>query len=330
MSEKRTDISLCRVFATILILLCHIVKYYTFIPGYQILPQFFNVGVYIFIIISGYLYGMRKEKKISISLFYQTRLRKIVVPVLIWELVVFWFDKNSGLYNFVSVLLSVQGAKWISTNIPIVDGGEMMAHTWFVTVILICYLLIPIIKRIPNTKRCFVNTIIIIWSVAIVFSLFSINIFYFIAFITSYFYAGSQLDKRHHNKINLIIIMFVSVLVRVVGWKLFDNSPFYSFTLVNMTQIILAFSMLVIIKEATASNQLFTKIGNSKVIGWLDKNSYYIYIVHYGIIPFIYTNFSLQSASLLFCLSTFILTIILSKTDRFISYLISNFKSRST
>jgi len=52
-------VSSARVLATVFILLCHVVKFYTIIPGHMELGQLFNVGVPMFIIISGYLYGLR-------------------------------------------------------------------------------------------------------------------------------------------------------------------------------------------------------------------------------------------------------------------------------
>lgn len=329
MSEKNTGISICRVIATIMILLCHVIGYYSFIPGHQNLSQFFNVGVYIFIIISGYLYGMRKEKEISLSRFYKKRLQKIVTPVIIWELIVFWVDRDSGMTNLASVLLSVQGGKWISAKIPIADGGGMMAHTWFVTIILICYCMVPFLKKIPNVKKNCVHIITFaLLSIAVLLSLLSLNIFYFIAFILSYYYAGSQYDVKRHKIVMIIAIMCVSILVRLSGKMLFDNSYFYSITIVNITQTILAFLFFILTKEVTESSQLMKKFGESQIVGWLDKNSYYIYIVHYGIIPFIYTNFSLPLASILFCLGTLLLAIVLSGIDKGILYLVSRLRRR--
>jgi len=322
MTEKNVGISSCRVVATIMILLCHVIKYYSFIPGHQNLSQFFNVGVYIFIIISGYLYGMRKEKQIAISKFYMGRIQKIVIPVIVWELSVYWFDANSEISNLLSVVFSVQGGKWISDKIPIADGGGMMAHTWFVTIILICYLFVPLLNKMAKTQKNYIKTIIVLSIFTLILSLLSINIYYFVTFIISYYYAGSQLDRKNHKKIILIIVMCSSIIVRLLGRKLFDNSYLYSITIVGVVQTILAFSMFIFIKDLVASNKLLTKIASSKPINWLDKNSYYIYIVHYGIIPLIYIYFPLQLASILFCLATLVLTIILSSIDRLISYLI--------
>ena len=79
--NHKNDISLLRVVSMFLIILCHIIKYYDFIPGSKILGQVFNVGVEIFFLISGYLYA---GKMISFYLdWYKERIRKIYFPVLI-------------------------------------------------------------------------------------------------------------------------------------------------------------------------------------------------------------------------------------------------------
>ena len=60
--EELKSIKLVSVIATLFILVCHVVSYYYFIPGSGQLGQFFNVGVPMFIIISGYLYGLKSDR----------------------------------------------------------------------------------------------------------------------------------------------------------------------------------------------------------------------------------------------------------------------------
>lgn len=60
-SQNISFISISRVLATLMIVTCHIIGYFTFIPGHMHLGQFFNVGVPMFICISGYLYGLKSS-----------------------------------------------------------------------------------------------------------------------------------------------------------------------------------------------------------------------------------------------------------------------------
>ena len=144
--KKNATITTTRVIATILILICHVIKYYTFIPGHNQLGQFFNVGVPIFIIISGYLYGGKyaSEKfggnagQLDLRLFIRDRYLRVAFPSQIWALVILLVTGGTYLINTFMVLLNLQGISWIIKGISIPNGGPYLAHSWFVTVILIC------------------------------------------------------------------------------------------------------------------------------------------------------------------------------------------------
>ena len=56
------NISLLRLIATLSILICHIFQFYN-----NFLAWWLNVGVVVFLIISGYLYGLREYTFISIK-----------------------------------------------------------------------------------------------------------------------------------------------------------------------------------------------------------------------------------------------------------------------
>ena len=76
---KGVFISYLRVFAMILILMCHIVQEHNNIY-INMTAQFLNVGVFIFIIISGYLYG-KKEIKEGYFRWIRKRAKRILVPM---------------------------------------------------------------------------------------------------------------------------------------------------------------------------------------------------------------------------------------------------------
>lgn len=57
--KKNNAIVLLRVMSMFMIILCHISFYYTFLPGSGFVGQFLNVGVQIFLLISGFLYGRK-------------------------------------------------------------------------------------------------------------------------------------------------------------------------------------------------------------------------------------------------------------------------------
>ena len=76
MSTKRLEfISYLRVLAVASIFLCHLVVE-SLNPYVQMTGQFFNIGVEIFFIISGFCFGLQGEIKDSIK-WYKKRLTRI-------------------------------------------------------------------------------------------------------------------------------------------------------------------------------------------------------------------------------------------------------------
>ena len=59
LQDYNYGVAVLRVTAMFFILICHIIRYYDFIPKSENLGQFFNIGVQIFFVISGILYGNR-------------------------------------------------------------------------------------------------------------------------------------------------------------------------------------------------------------------------------------------------------------------------------
>ena len=92
---------MCRIFSMVLIILCHIVHLYPFIPVSSILGEVLNVGVYTFLAISGYLYGQKNVDRFGSWL--ARRAVKVMLPSSILSVAVFlgmalvhrWFDPVS-------------------------------------------------------------------------------------------------------------------------------------------------------------------------------------------------------------------------------------------
>ena len=117
-----------RMIAMLLIITCH------FMQAMDIeLAWWFNVGVQIFLCISGWLYGSRRIAEVTS--FYHRRFIKILVPYYIvyvtFGLATFLFAKTS-----FDVLSFIRG---LFLNATIQGAG----HLWFVPTILMCYVLIP-------------------------------------------------------------------------------------------------------------------------------------------------------------------------------------------
>lgn len=79
--DKYSFATWLRVFAMVLILLCHFFQRSnnTYL---DMAAQFFNVGNNIFFVLSGFLFGIQNKKYNSIFLWYKKRIKRIYIPKL--------------------------------------------------------------------------------------------------------------------------------------------------------------------------------------------------------------------------------------------------------
>ena len=130
-TQRDNSISIIRFIALIMIIACHFCQYY----GLE-LAWWLNVGVQVFLCISGFLYGRRKTG--DVMGFYFRRFRKILIPY----------------YNVVAVFALFMFA--FRGGIPLPDLGRMLimtgtvsggGHLWFVPTILFCYVITPLLEK---------------------------------------------------------------------------------------------------------------------------------------------------------------------------------------
>ena len=141
-NNESVAISWLRAIGALFIVICHI---------YQSLDNnlclLFNVGVQMFFFISGFLYG--KKEIINIRSWFAKRAKRVLVPyyVLIVSMIVVLLATTHGLINwgYVSYFLGLQG-------FIVLGGGRITAlnHLWFITFILLCYVLTPILQWIDK------------------------------------------------------------------------------------------------------------------------------------------------------------------------------------
>lgn len=186
-SESRT-ITVIRTCAMFCIILCH---YFAFFEGFEPVSQLLNVGVPIFFIISGFLYG---QKRITSALqWYKKQFIKIIIPLYTYYLISGLFLLAVGkfgelnFFEFLKQLLNLQG----------ICGGEIgniqTGHLWFITFILICYLITPLLQLLREKLNLLkVALLIVVVSFVWIAIILNINNVYFISWfpgILSYIFA---------------------------------------------------------------------------------------------------------------------------------------------
>lgn len=134
-SQYDYSISMICAMSMVAIITCHFMQYLDIE-----LAWWFNVGVQVFLCISGYLYS---DREISDPIeFYKKTIQKILVDyyvVIIVALGAYWVEAK----NCINIAKSIRVLLVCDT----LDGG---GHLWFIATILACYLLTPLISSLYN------------------------------------------------------------------------------------------------------------------------------------------------------------------------------------
>ena len=281
--KKDTSIQIIRVFSMTMIVICHLLS---IMQNYYMiaLSQFFSIGVYIFLFISGFLYGKKEIK--NYKKWYIGRVKKILIPVWLFSFSVLlyciFFNKNKFDISYIFIyLFNIQG---------FFKGFIGLGHLWFLTPLMICYLLLFVIKKGKNNKTPLLFVIfLLILSIVTCFinKTFSLYCFYIITFYLGYIYRGFY--KKNISKRNFCVSVFTIVLfsiIRLLTNSFFDNSVIYNSFCVPLTSIFISIGMFSLICNIT------NKLSNNKYIDFFDELSLYIYITHYSFFigPFITLN----------------------------------------
>lgn len=258
LSKNESDtLNLIRWLSTIAIVICHILQGYN-----NIYAWVFNRGVQIFFILSGYLYGNKQIP--SIKKFYLGRIVKLYVPYMIWVVVSIALLYIFSPYKptFGDVLLQITMVK----NLPGLN------HLWFMRVLAICYLILPLIN-IKMSKK--LNLEIILFAIV---SLIVLFILYSPTFLWIALYYIGYLCGRYQNVSNYILILSVIVTFWIIAnyginiFELKDNSTIDSAIHASVGTIIFLVFLL-----------CGKKISYPKWISHLftSKGGYEIYLTHH-------------------------------------------------
>ena len=284
---KNAAVSYARLFAMIMIILCHYFQFYN-----MELAWWFNVGVQLFLIISGFLYG---QKEIGDSIeFLNRRCKKILLPFYLYLIGVTMFlllvERSS---------ISVSNVLGAFSGVRPYKGTE---HLWFIPYIMFCYLLTPLLCALKNKiekqssgKRLAIFVLIILGAEF----LYRSYGFYFrpsiiICYIVGYFYAIQvntwETDKKGQAKTSMLIIGIALVLniiriyIKYVCYESLTGTLSTIFDLFEQySHIALGLAIFVICLG------IFKSAKYNVLIKVSDKYAYYIYIVHHIIINSTYS-----------------------------------------
>lgn len=299
--QKIIGISILRLISCIFIITCHIFQFYNFE-----LAWWFNVGVEIFLLISGFLYSKKKIKTFS---FLFKNLLKILLDYSIFLFLFFLFlYPKQSIYNY---FLSYIGYNKI-------DG---LGHLWYIPIIIICYLITPIIYKIKKYGVINLGILIVLLEILFIILRFNSGI-YIICYIIGYFLG--EIEKYLFNReyiVKLLILTFFINILKIYYFYLEVNRTniFY-----RLGHILLGITIFIIILNIFKNKKISKNL--EKILNISDKYSYNIYLSHHiyilGPYSLLRSNNVLIGIILvgLFTTITSFILIELSKTLKFIIF----------
>lgn len=268
-----------RAFGCIAILICHLVGF-SGIPYGTVAAQFFNIGVEIFLLLSGFLFGIRGEQTQSLVKWYGKRLKRIFIPLWLFLIILFILS--------IVTKTEIKAVQWLKNLFGIqgFDGVKGAEHTWYITLSLICYLFTPAIaffavfweSQSHRIKEIFVVTLLILPAVcAFVVSGFIWNFFVPLSWYTLAFLVGHSWKRIviTSKVVRIAILLMISLFaIRLAGRYLADETLLYDRLIVGYEHFI----------AAGCIGLLFSCFfGNRKpnrAIQFISENSYEIYLYH--------------------------------------------------
>lgn len=280
--NKDYSISCARLIALCFIVSCHFMQKQGLrsqFGVYEIEWAFcFNVGVQMFLFISGLLFGMKRI--VNVLSFYKSRLLRILVDYYLFVLIAITL-----LYLFSPGSINSSGVVDLLTLSGTVPGLE---HLWFIPTILFCYLITPLIlkllslfEKLGDWLCCLTSLILLV----IIYFLISRFIFVFspawvLCYVIGLIY-GRVISKPYLKTLFLIIMSFLCMFTIVVQF-ISINLPREDNTYMGIVQFGHVFmGIVIVLMIRLLINQCKLNKKVTICLGLSDKYSYDIYLTHH-------------------------------------------------
>lgn len=288
--DRNSAISSIRMLSMLMIISCHIMQYYD-----CELAWWFNVGVQIFLCISGFLYGQKNIN--NVTDFYNKRLKKILIP---YYLVFIPF----GIIEFIFAR-DAFAIKDFAMGMVLCSTIKGAGHLWFIPTILMCYLITPLLQGYRNKCVEGKRTILIFTVLGVIITSVFIQGFttFNPAWICCYLlgYALGMNEKGKYISEKILMITSGTIAVAGNGLQIFcDYIAKINFTgfgiIKNYNHVMLGVFIFLLLK------MIFEKVNLNrmeKMLKLSDAYSFEVYLVHQLLILGPFSLLAVTGSSLL-------------------------------
>ena len=268
--SESTALSVIRIFAMTMIVLCHVSQCYGFRISYLL-----NVGVQIFFFMSGFLYG-----RLGVSsplTFYKKRFVKVLLPyyILLAIIVVIYTAFHLYQIDAKQIVLYALSLQWFSTPI---DG---LNHLWFLTVLTIAYLLTPWVIRFY--KKSQVACILIFMALGVLEFLFVRKFYSFFAWL-ALFMAGLLFGMNYTKRVSNYVLVISSVALAILAvffspsWLTQQEFRYHTIWLHWILGVFLFVLLFQTLSHVLCNHKKWSFIKH------VDSISYEVYLIHHPLI----------------------------------------------
>lgn len=325
-SQRNVAIMCIRIVAMLFIFTDHAMAY-TDSPYKAIIIQITNSANLIFLYISGFLYGGKNIQ--DAKDWVRKRISRLWIPYIIFVFVYFFITiiQGNGLKSvkpFVIYTFVLQG--FLGT-----EGGP--GTLWFMTLLILCYCLIPILQKLRNSMSKISNVQYFAYgAIALIMSLQLLLAYhceitldfghplswYVVAlfiFCCGYFSNRKIMSSGISTKKIVIwtMMMCVAMVIRVLGQRTMDGTILYNRVISIWTNFILDIWIIYFIYYAVNKAKQFF---DCELIHQGDKISYTFYLVHAMALEICFT---IKMNSLISIAIAFVLSIMFAYVLNFVS-----------
>ena len=278
--KKDYSISFCRLIATLFIVICHIMQYFE-----VELAWWFNVGVQMFLFISGFLYA--KRKIYDPVGFYKKTFSKILLEYYVY-IIIFLIGYLIVKHDFLNFDAFIGLITFSST----VHG---IGHLWFIPYILACYFLTPILIKFfdkiqkKNNIKHFISAVFILLMTHLMIYFF-VDYFipaYIVCFVMGILFGRIEKRPRELTFLKVIVAIFAIVMNIVQIWIVYFKGEALPVAYTSYAHVFFGIFLTVVLRSVFLyGKKIFKRKKKAaflvkSVLDWSDKYSYDIYIVHH-------------------------------------------------
>lgn len=263
-----------RALAVVMIVFCH----YFQIIGVLQAALWLNTGVQVFFVLSAYLMSQKKFVTMDDVLqFYKKRVLRLMLPMWLYTLclVLVLLVLHVPVEPQALLFYAIGGAGFAPSGIL------GLGHFWYITVILICYLLVPLLDRITCKKHPWLLSVLLsALAIAVMTwagkSAYGVNI---ALFMLSYLLFRQNEDGKlaGWNMVALLVatVLFNALRILLDGYA-FSKSviQLYDGIFVTASKCLLGLSLFLLLMKVLKNED------NGRFTQYLSKRSYEIYLVH--------------------------------------------------